>query len=414
MKRVLMIAYHYPPLRGSSGIQRTLTLSRYLREHGWQPIVLTAHPRAYPNTGADQLGDIPRDVPVYRAFALDASRHLAIRGIYPKLFAVPDRFSSWCLGGIPTGLRILRRHQPELLWSTYPIATAHLIGLSLHSLSGIPWVADFRDSMTEEHYPPKGIVRSAYLAIERRTVANASRAVFTTPGTRRMYAERYPEIPASRWAVVPNGYDEEQFLEAERGEPAPRQNGAPLRLVHSGILYPSERDPTAFFEAIASLRRDGRISASSVEVVLRASEFDDHYRPRLRELEIDDIVRLLPPVGYRAALAEMLCADGLLLFQASNCNHQIPAKIYEYFRARRPILGMTDPVGDTAHVLAEAGIDTVVPLDSKPRIREGLLHFLDAIRGGTAPLPSPDEIRRHARSSRAGELAALFDSVLKG
>ena len=92
MKRILMIAYHYPPLRGSSGIQRTLAFSRDLREFGWQPIILSAHPRAYPASGTDQLGDIPSDVPVYRPFALDTSRHLSIRGAYPKAFALPDRW----------------------------------------------------------------------------------------------------------------------------------------------------------------------------------------------------------------------------------------------------------------------------------------------------------------------------------
>lgn len=408
-----MIAYHYPPLRGSSGIQRTLAFSRYLREYGWQPIVLTAHPRAYANTGEDQLGDIPTDVKVHRAFALDASRHLAFRGAYPKLIALPDRWSSWCLGAIPTGLTILRRYRPEILWSTYPIATAHLIGLCLHSLSGIPWVADFRDSMTEPGYPPDATVRGAYLRIERSTVSRASRAVFTTPGALRMYAERYPHVPAARWGVIPNGYDEGQFLEVEQGASGRPATGSRIVLVHSGILYPSERDPRAFFGAIAALRRDGRISASTLQVVLRASGFDDDYRPMLREAGIDDIVRLEPAVGYRAALAEILAADGLLLFQASNCNHQIPAKIYEYLRARRPIFAMTDAAGDTARVLATAGIDTVAPLDSQPRITEGLLRFLDAIRRRIAPLAEPDEITRHSRRSRTGELAALFDSAVR-
>ena len=139
-----MIAFHYPPLRGSSGIQRTLAFSRDLRDHGWEPIVLTAHPRAYENTGDDQLADIPEGVPVYRPFALDAARHLALRGAYPKLLALPDRWSSWSLGAIPCGLGILRRHRPDLIWSTYPIATAHVIGRWLHTLSGTPWVADFR------------------------------------------------------------------------------------------------------------------------------------------------------------------------------------------------------------------------------------------------------------------------------
>ena len=70
-KRVLMIAYHYPPMRGSSGIQRTLKFSQYLPLSGWGPVMLSAHPRAYANPGDDQMGDIPASVPVTRAFALD-------------------------------------------------------------------------------------------------------------------------------------------------------------------------------------------------------------------------------------------------------------------------------------------------------------------------------------------------------
>lgn len=414
MKRALMIAFHYPPLRGSSGIQRTLAFSRYLPEHGWQPIVLTAAPRAYPETGPDQLGDVPNDLPVYRAFALDASRHLAFRGAYPKLIALPDRWASWILGAIPSGLAAVRRHRPQVLWSTYPIATAHWIGLCLHSLTGIPWVADFRDSMTEPGYPSDPTVNRVYRWIERHAVTQAARAVFTTPGARRMYAERYPQLPGDRWAVIPNGYDEESFHGAERGISAPRAVRSALVLVHSGLLYPSERDPRPFFSAIGSLKRDGKVSAATLKVILRATGFDDRYGPMLREQGIDDIVRLEPAVGYREALAEMLEADGLLLFQATNSNHQIPAKVYEYLRARRPIFAMTDPVGDTAGVLATAGIDTMTPLDSESRIVEGLQRFLDLVRRGSAPLPGPEEIARHSRRSRTGELAALFGSVARG
>lgn len=407
-----MIAFHFPPLRGSSGIQRTLTFSRYLRDHGWEPIVLTAHPRAYPDTGEDLLRDVPADLPVYRAFALDASRHLSVRGAYPKLVALPDRWSSWFLGAIPCGLRIVRRHRPDLLWSTYPIATAHLIGLGLHSLTGIPWVADFRDSMTEPHYPPDATVRGVYRRIERSTVARAARTVFTTPGALRMYAERYPQIAAERWAVIANGYDEDSFLQAERDAPARSAGTSQAILVHSGLLYPSERDPRAFFAALGSLRRDGKISPSTLRIVLRATGFDEEFRPLVRQEGIEEIVRFEPSVGYSAALAEMLAADGLLLLQASNCNHQIPAKVYEYLRARRPIFAMTDPVGDTAGVLTEAGIDSVVPLDSKDQIARGLVRFLEAIRSGTAPLGSPEAVRRHSRRSRTGELAALLDQVV--
>ena len=93
-KRVLMIAYHYPPMRGSSGIQRTLKFSHYLPQSGWGPVMLSAHPRAYANPGDDQMGDIPSSVPVTRAFALDTARHLAIGGRYAGFMALPDRWAS--------------------------------------------------------------------------------------------------------------------------------------------------------------------------------------------------------------------------------------------------------------------------------------------------------------------------------
>lgn len=137
VKRVLMIAYHYPPLRGSSGIQRTLKFSRYLSEHDWRPVVLSAHPRAYASTSNDQLAEIPKEVPVHRAFALDTSRHLAIKGRYLGALALPDRWVSWWFGAVVSGLRLIRRYRPEIIWSTYPIATAHLIALCLHRITGI-------------------------------------------------------------------------------------------------------------------------------------------------------------------------------------------------------------------------------------------------------------------------------------
>src|SRR5262245_46074308 len=137
MNRVLMIAFHYPPLRGSSGIQRTLKFSRYLPAYGWQPLILTASSKAYAQVRYELLKCIPEKVLVQRAFALDTARHLAFRGAYLSWMALPDRWVSWWLGGVLAGLRLVRTYRPAILWSTYPIATAHLIGLTLHKLTGI-------------------------------------------------------------------------------------------------------------------------------------------------------------------------------------------------------------------------------------------------------------------------------------
>jgi glycosyltransferase involved in cell wall biosynthesis len=406
-----MIAYHYPPVQGSSGVHRTLQFSRYLFEHGWRPLVLTVHPRAYEETGSDLLKAIDARTVVKRAFALDTARHLAIGGRYPRFLAVPDRWRTWWIGGVVSGLRLVRRHRPSVLWSTFPIATAHSIGLTLQRRTGLPWVADFRDSMTEPHYPRDAVVRQARLRIEEQTVRACARAVFTTAGAARMYAERYPDIPPERWAVLPNGYDEETFRDAEERLGRGPGTRGPLVLVHSGVLYPAERDPSAFFRAIASLKADGAFPAQGVRVVLRASGHDGEYRATIAGLGIEDVVHLEPSLPYRGALEEMLRADGLLLFQSAGCNHQIPAKLYEYLRAKRPVFAMTDARGDTAGELRKAGLTAIVPLDDADAIRDGLARFLADLREGRAAVAAEDFVQSVSRRALTAELARLLDAV---
>src|SRR4029077_6802019 len=142
-------------------------------------------------------GAVPQDepAPAVRAFALDTTRHLSVRGASLKLLALPDRWATWWVGGVAAGLLPARRHRPHVLWSTYPIATAHLIGLTLHRLTRIPWVADFRDPLTEDGYPPDRLTRRTYLAVARGPPRRAAATVFTTESCRAMYVARYPRVP---------------------------------------------------------------------------------------------------------------------------------------------------------------------------------------------------------------------------
>jgi hypothetical protein len=409
VKRVLMISYHYPPLQGVSAVQRVLAFSRHLPQYGWQPAVLSVRPAAYTNATAS--ADVP-GVPVHRSLALDAARHLALRGRYPSWLAQPDRWISWWLSAVPLGLRLIRRYRPDVIWSSYPIATAHLVALTLHRLSGLPWVADQRDPMIDTGYPADARRRHVHQWIERQALQRAAAVVCTTPGAVQDLQVRYPQ--ARCIALIENGYDEASFSAAQTIFATPQPPSAPFRLLHSGVIYPSERAPDALFTALARLQAKGILHPASFRLVLRASGHDAHLQTLIQQHpKLAQLIELAPPLPYCAALAEMLNADGLLLLQAANCNKQIPAKLYEYLRARQPIFALTDPHGDTARALRQEGIDTIARLDSAEQIAAFLPRFLQLCSDNTAPLATPAAVARHSRVARTGELAALLDRLLQ-
>ena len=406
-----MIAYHFPPLAGSSGIQRTLRFVQHLPALGWQPLVLSTDPRAYERVSDDLLAEVPHGTVVRRAFALDTARHLTVGGRYLAWMARPDRWVSWKFAAIREGLRMIREFKPDLIWSTYPIATAHVIAAALHRKSGIPWVADFRDPMAQEDYPPDPITRQSYLRIESEAAERAAHCVFTTPGAAKEYRQRYPAA-ASRMVVLENGYDEESFASAAiqpNDTAATRSDKRPLVLLHSGIVYAAERDPTQLFEALGRLNREGTLAPADLCIRFRASVNDDLLRHLAQTNGALDFIELCPAIPYRDALAEMMAVDALLVMQASNCNAQIPAKIYEYLRAGKPVLGLTDPAGDTAEVMRQAGLSTMARLDSADEIAGLLPALVRDWREGRALLPQEAAVKQASRRARSQAFAALLE-----
>ena len=412
-----MVAYHFPPLAGGSGILRTLGFARHLPACGWQPLVLSASAGAYAQTGDAQLAQAGAQTTVRRTLALDAARHLAIGGRYPRCLALPDRWSSWWLSAVPAGLRLIRQYRPDAIWSTYPIATAHLIALTLQKLSGLPWIADQRDPMLDDSdalapYPPDARLHRMHAWIEQRLAARSAAIVCTTPGALDAHRRRLAQLPRERFSLIENGYDEDGYDDSpDAAQRTPRGHRSRFLLLHSGVIYPSERDPQALFEALARLRRDGTLSARNFQLVLRATGHDAWIATLLLQYGIADLVSIAPLQPHQAALREMLAADGLLLLQAANCNGQIPAKLYEYLRCRRPILALTDLAGDSAAKLRHCGIDTIGQLASSSDCARALLRFLELARQGRAPLASSTVIALQSRQERSHALAELLDQV---
>ena len=216
---------------------------------------------------------------------------------------------------------------------------------------------------------------------------------------------------SDRFAVIPNGYDDEDFVGLRTAIADGGAKRGVIRLLHSGVIYPDDRDPKAFFKALSRLKKEGQISANALKIDLRASGSETYYEKLLASFEISDIVRLFPPLPYRQALLDCANADGLLLLQAASCTHQIPAKAYEYLRIGKPILGLTPIDSDTGTLLSEANGATIIDLADEKAMFEGIPKFIAALADCTHPTPDANYAGRYSRRNQTSRLAEVFSEL---
>ena len=408
-RRALMVAFHFPPQAGSSGILRTLNFIKHLPSHHWQPSVMAVTPGAFEECRNDLVSAIPPQVNVVRARALDAARHLSIFGKYPQVFALPDRWSSWWPAAVLAGRKAIREQRPQLIWSTYPISTAHLIGRSLARWGGLPWIADFRDPMINGDYPSNPLQRKVWRWLETAVLRDASRCVFTTERTAQTYRARYPQW-GHKCVVIENGYDEDAFAHNQ-----PHREGASEHqqlLLHSGIIYPRDRNPEPFFLAVAQMLAQGKFSRECLRIRFRAPKHVEEVLALAAQHGLKDVVEVAPPLPYRQAIAEILAADLLLVFQGSHFNTQIPAKIYEYLRSGRPILGLVDLSGDTAAQLRGFKGVLLADIAHPLAIAERLQEWVENPSVAHAAQGNAQLALRFSRELQAASLAQLMQACV--
>ena len=418
MRHALFVAFHYPPEASSSGVLRTLKYSRYLPECGWRVSVIAPDVSAYAVRDPKLEAQIPPGTTVLRTPYLNTKRNLSFRGVYPALFALPDVWIGWMPWAVRAGLRHMARDPADLVYSTSPHATAHLIAGRLANAAGKPWVADFRDPWIEdppEPGTPNGpLFRRGNRWLERRVVMRSNAIVTSTMHLRDLLRERYRgDVPPAKARAILNGYDEADFVDL-RAETAPR--GPRLRVVHTGNINAEFRDPRPLFAALARMMQRGELAANECDIrFIGGGPYGEapEVRTAVAEAGLSSSVSFLPRVPYEQALREAASADLLLLLQASEDTvGLVPAKLYEYLRTQKATLALVR-TGAVTEILRETGGGWAVDpanaesLDStlEDIVREWRSDRLGERRADLARL------RMFDRRALTAQLADLFDEL---
>ena len=412
--RVLLITMYFPPA-GGGGVARPLKLATHLPELGIETHVLAPDDPKW--VARDDELDIPAAAHVHRARYVGprgrlpaeelhglegADRLLRQAALFSRRLLLPDEFVSWGLTAIPAARRIVREEKIDVVVTTSPPASINLIGAAVKQATGVPWVADLRDSVAAN--PDRRVDRLAVRVKERgqalvaSLVAKRADAVITVSDA---ISQEMRDLGAERVETIPNGCDFDDFegLEYRRGER--------FRITHTGSFF-GHRDPRPFLTALAET--DGDVVARFVGG-LRSAD-----REFAAALGLGDRLEEIPHVPRRAALELQRDSEALLLLlpEAGGRGRTVPSgKIFEYLAAERPILAAVPTDGVAADLVRRAGAGVVVAPDDVAALKSAISGLRarwekGALANGSL---SPQLREQLSRETRSREFAEVLRSV---
>jgi glycosyltransferase involved in cell wall biosynthesis len=414
--KVLLVTMYFPPA-GGGGVQRPLKTATHLPSLGIETHVLAPDDPKWLHR--DEELPPPTQAFVHRARYLGPRARLPSEELHglegtDKLMAqaklayrrilLPDASVTWLPTAVPAAVRLVRREGIDAVITTSPPLSMNLIGASVKRLTGIPWIADLRDSVVQnaDLRFEKKAVQAKEKALEQvvRVIARSADAVVAV--SEPIAEEVRGFDPAGEVRVIPNGCDFDDFAGLEY------RAAERFRITHTGSFF-GKRNPRPFLQALAS--------SGLEDVVARfAGDFRSADREWVDGLGLGDRLEVLPYLPHRRALELQRDSEAnlLLLPEAAGRGRVVPSgKIFEYLAAERPILAAVPTDGAAAKLVRETGAGIVVAPDDERAIREALLGLHARWRAGQLRngYLSEEQRRRLSRRTRVEELAELLWSL---
>ncbi len=414
--KLLLVTLYFPPA-GGGGVQRPLKFASHLPALGIETHVLAPDDPKWVHEDVDL--PLPTQAWIHRARYLGPrSRRLADelhgRGgldlalrrasSVGRRLLLPDENVTWNATAIPKAISIVRREGIDVVLTTSPPGSVHLIGAAVQKATGAKWVADLRDSIVlHPHRSAEGAGARAKQKARAGVARLVARQADAIVAVSEAIAEETRAIePRGRVVTIANGSDFDDFAGL------PYSRGDRFRLTHAGSFF-GKRDPKPFLRALAE--------SGLEDITVR---FVGDFRPGDREfvesLGLGDRVEVIDYVPRRESLRLQRDSDALLLLipeAGGRGRGVLSGKVFEYLAAERPVLAVVPPDGAAAELVRETGAGVVAGPDDVPGIRDALLELHSRWReGGLNGTPLTPEWRdKLSRASRVEELAELLESL---
>jgi hypothetical protein len=443
MKRVLIITYYWPPT-GGSGVQRWVKFAKYLPQEGWQPVIYT--PENPEQLAVDHTleAEIPKGAEIvktritepyelYKKF-LKKSGHskeavevnpvnaqkksflqkvaMWVRG---NLF-LPDPRCLWIRPSVKFLKKYLQEHPVDLIVSTGPPQSMHLIARKLARQTGLPWVADFRDPWTKifyfKHLSMTRLTEAWHRKMEKKVLDQASAVVAVSP----LVQQEFQAMTQTSVELITNGYDECDFpkgpcREAFGGIDSATGKLRPFTVTHTG-LFAADGDPDVLWDVLAEKCAADKVFAGCLNIRL-VGKTDDRILDSVREAGLETYLTDLGYQPHNVAIEEQRMASLLILPLRKEPEYKavLPGKLFEYLASWRPVLGIGQTDGAMSMILNQTKTGIVLSWNDKTSIRRFVdLCWANHLKGD---LQVDDaDLTKFTRRELTHRMAELFDSLV--
>ncbi len=435
MNNFLVIAYYFPP-SGGPGVQRVLKHIKYIREFGWQPIVLTVENGQFPARDESLFAEIPDDVivrrtkiyepyDIYRFFTgkkpgtpidvntikkddQDLNLKERIAEFIRATFFIPDARVGWLLSAKNEAIRIIREHNCKAIYSSSPPYTCSLIARYAKRKTNLPWVAGFRDPWTEFISAPKRWFLPAKIDkyLEQSVFEESNYVECAWEGIIKDALSKYPSLIKDKFVHIPNGFDSDDFpnVEFKRNEK--------FTLTYTGSMY-GRRNPYSLLIAIENLLSQNKISVNDFRLKF-IGRFGNEVLNMFNNCSFKQNIEIIGYIPHRESIAHLMASDALLLVvdESKESEEIVPGKVYEYIGVQRPILAIAPINGAIARLIYETNSGKVAHQTEINTISDIFLEYINLWKSNSAIIsPNLEVIQQFERKNAAKKLAELLNSA---
>ena len=436
MKRVLIISYYWPPT-GGSGVQRWVKFAKYLPSEGWQPVIYTPENPEQLAIDESLAAEIPAEVEVIKTRIVEpyeiykkllrksghSKEAVEVNPVNAQNKSFLQKVAMWVRGNlfrpdprcmwIGPSVRFLKKylkeHPVDLIVSTGPPQSMHLIGRRLALETGLPWIADFRDPWTKifyfKHLSMTPGTERWHKKMEKKVLDDTSAVVAVSP----LVQQEFQAMTSTRVELITNGFDECDFA-AEPCHEAEGGSDNEFCVTHTG-LFAADGNPTVLWEVLAEKCASDNAFRKALKIKL-IGKTDDSILTALNEAGLSECVKNIGYLPHSEAVEQQRNASLLILPLRKEPEYKavLPGKLFEYLASRRPVLGIGQKDGAMAMILNETKTGVVLDWEDREAIARHIDSCWEKHLAGKLVTDGAD-ISQFTRRSLTNRMAQLFDSL---